>query len=67
MTGWAFSMVEEPAVLYRVWPTADVPGTLASSWPNASLSVPMLRTARARPASSIETTPTDSCPRCCRA
>ena len=64
-TGCAFSIVDDPDVLYRVWPTADTPGNLASSLPRLSDSVPIFLTARAFPAGSIDTTPTDSCPRCC--
>src|SRR6185437_1192985 len=62
--GCAFSIVDEPEVLYRVWPTAETPAMWASSRASESESVPMLRTARAEPVSSIETTPTDSWPRC---
>ena len=54
------SIVDEPAVLYRVWPTAETPGYFASSCANVSESVPIMRTARACPPASIETTPTDS-------
>ena len=59
-TGCAFSIVDEPDVLYRVCPTAVTPCSLASSVASASESVPMFRAARALPAGSIDTTPTDS-------
>jgi hypothetical protein len=34
----AFSIVDEPDVLYRVWPTAEMPGYFANSTPSVSAS-----------------------------
>ena len=66
-TGCAFSMVEVPAVLYRVWPMATGPGSSASSVPpKPSEMSPIRWTACATPSLPTATMPADSCPRCWR-
>ena len=65
--GWAFTQVLEPVVLYRVWPIARSPGSVAKS--------DSVKTCETRPI-SLKTTmrspsdvaiPADSVPRCCSA
>ena len=64
-TGCAFARIDEPAVLYRVWPMPVLPissGISLSASPSETS--PIARTECARPASSTVTIPDDSCPRC---
>jgi hypothetical protein len=67
MIGWTFNSALSPAVEYRVWPMALLPGSFDSTrgWKISSTSPMALCIYRSWPV--LDTIPADSCPRCCNA